>query len=162
MIPGNPAGGVRRPRGMRIRLLAVISLLTLVVAACGDPDTGTPTTTTGPAGLTGSIHRSGGFAGLDETWTLEADGTVFGPDGATGQMGAAAMADLDDAVEAAGFFDLDPEYLPADPCCDRFTYVVTLSDGVRTHSVTTMDGVAAPEALFTLIQVLLSGVQAAA
>lgn len=146
---------------MRIRLLTVITVLTLAVVACGDPDAGAPTTT-GAIGLTGSIQRSGGFAGLDETWTLEADGTVFGPDGSTGQLDAAAMADLAAAVAAAGFFDLDPEYLPADPCCDRFAYRVTLSDGTRSHSVVTMDGAAAPEALFTLIQVLLSGVQTAA
>lgn len=145
---------------MRTRLLVPLALVIVVAAACGD-DAGSPGTTAATPGLSGSIHRTGGLDGRDETWVLESDGTVLGPEGATGTMAAADRAALAAAALEAGFFDLDAEYLPDDLCCDRFLYEVTLSDGTRTHTVTTLDAADAPESLFALIQVFLSGVQAA-
>lgn len=127
---------------MRIRLLPVL----LVVAACG----GTATTTV-PAGLSGSIRVSGGIAGIDETWGLASDGTVNGPLGRSGSLTPVQVEALGDAAADAGFFDLDAEYLPEDRCCDRFTYELTITQGGRTHTVTTIDAADAPDGLFALI-----------
>ena len=109
------------------------------------------------AGVSGSLHRSGGFAAVDQTWVLESDGTVLGPEGYTGTVSAADRARLEAAVDAAGFFDLDAEYLPVDTCCDRFVYELTLTRGATTHTVTTIDAADAPETLFDLIQTFLRG-----
>jgi len=142
------------------RALASLIVLTLLVAACGDDDAG-GTTTTVVTGVSGSIHLSGGFEGRDETWVLESDGTVLGPDGYVGAIDADEWADLEAAVDAADFFDLDDEYLPDDLCCDRFLYEVTLTRGGVTHTVTTLDAADAPQALFDLIQTFLAAVRPA-
>ena len=143
------------------RATASLIALALLVAACGDDDAGGGTTTTVVAGVSGSIHLSGGLEGRDETWVLESDGTVLGPEGYTGAVSAADRARLGAAVDAAGFFDLDAEYLPNDLCCDRFMYEVTLTRGASTHTVTTIDAADAPEALFALIQTFLAAVRPA-
>ena len=141
--------------------LTVALLLTLSACGADAAGNGSTTTTTVPAGLSGSIRVSGGIAGIDETWVL-ADGTVLGPDGYVGTLSAADRSSLEAAVAAAGFFDLDAEYLPVDQCCDRFTYRVTITRGEDTHTVTTIDAAEAPESLFALIQVFLEAVRPAA
>ena len=129
----------------------------LVFSACGDDDAGggSTATSTVAVGVTGTLSMSGGLEGREETWVLEADGTVLGPDGYVGTVSAADRARLAAAVEAAGFFDLDAEYLPEDQCCDRFVYVVTITQGAVTHTVTTIDAAEAPESLFVLIGTFL-------
>lgn len=139
------------------RAIALLPAVALVLAACGT-DSGTATTTTNAPVFTGTLHRSGGFAGLDETWRLESDGTVLGPDGYVGSADPDAVAALIAAADAAGFFQLEDEYLPADQCCDRFLYELTLSRGDDTHTVITLDGADAPESLFRLIQDFLTAV----
>ena len=136
----------------------------LVLTACGDDDSGYGATTTSTlaAGVTGTLAMSGGLEGRQDTWVLEADGTVLGPDGYTGTVSAADRARLAAAVEAADFFHLDPEYLPEDQCCDRFTYVITITLGAETHTVTTIDAADAPEGLFDVIGVFLDVVRPAA
>jgi hypothetical protein len=134
------------------RLVPLLAVFLLALASCGDDASGGGSTTTVVAGVSGSIHLSGGFAARDETWVLESDGTVLGPDGYVGTVAAADRARLEAAVDAAGFFELEAEYLPADVCCDRFLYEVTLTRGATTHSVTTIDAADAPQALFDLIQ----------
>jgi hypothetical protein len=137
------------------RPISALLALSLVLAACGDasPPADAP--------VSGSIHVTGGIAGLDETWTLAADGTVTGPNGESGTISDADLAALRAAIEAADFFALDPSYLPADTCCDRFTYEVTLSEGSRTNTVTTIDAAEAPQALFTLIDLFRTSLRAA-
>lgn len=144
---------------MRPQRVATLLVL-LLLAACGSADSGgSSPTTTAMSSLSGSLRVSGGIAGVDDTWVLEADGTVLGPRGATGRITLDGLARLEAAVAAADFFALDAEYLPGDQCCDRFTYVLTLADGLRTNSVTTIDAAAAPAALFALIDVFREVVQ---
>ncbi|MBI5157608.1 MAG: hypothetical protein HZA58_06275 [Acidimicrobiia bacterium] len=143
------------------RATAPLIVLALLVTACGDGDAGGTTTTTVVSGVSGSIHLSGGLEGRDETWVLESDGTVLGPDGYTGAIDADDRARLESAVTASDFFDLDAEYLPDDLCCDRFLYEVTLTRGGITHTVTTIDAADAPQALFDLIQTFLGAVRPA-
>ena len=137
------------------RIALVLVATALAVVGCGDDDTGGTTTTVPGTASSGSIHLSGGLEGLDQTWIIEADGTVLGPDGYLGQLAADARARLEAAITAADFFDLDDEYLPDDICCDRFLYEVTITRGGETHTVTTLDAADAPESLFVLIQTFL-------
>ncbi len=146
------------------KLIALTIGCLLVLTACGDDDSGGGSTTTSTvvAGVSGTLSMSGGIEGRQETWVLEADGTVLGPDGYTGTVSAADRDRLAAAVEAADFFTLDAEYLPEDQCCDRFTYVITIAHGGHTHTVTTIDAAEAPEGLFDVIGVFLDVVRPAA
>lgn len=136
------------------RAIVLVFTLSMLLAACGD-DSGGATTTTVPIASSGSLHLSGGLEGREETWMIEPDGTVFGPDGYTGALDAAGRATFEAAITGSGFFELDEEYLPDDLCCDRFLYEVTITRGGVTKTVTTLDAADAPEALFTLIQTFL-------
>ncbi len=137
------------------RVAALFAVTGLLLSACGSDDSGGGTTTTVVASASGTIHLSGGLEGRDETWVIAPDGTVLGPDGYLGQLRATDMERLDAAVTAAGFFDLDDDYLPDDLCCDRFIYEVTITRGGQTHLVTTIDAADAPESLFALIATFL-------
>lgn len=129
----------------------------LVVASCGGGAGGTP-----PPTLSGTLHITGGIAGVDETWSLAADRIITGPAGETGTMSDAGLEAVREAMAAADFFALDAEYLPADTCCDRFTYVISLSDGSRTHTITTLDDAGAPPSLVVLIETFRSALREAA
>ena len=146
-ISMEPYGVVGRLIAMITRLIPIIAL-GLVVTACGDSDTlGTPA----EEPISGAIHVSGGIAGIDETWTLAADGTIAGPNGETGTYRDADLAALRQAIASADFFNLAATYMPDDTCCDRFTYEVTLTEGDRINTVTTIDAAEAPQTLFSLI-----------
>lgn len=87
------------------------------------------------------VHeRSGGFAGIQESWAIFLDGTVLSRDGKKGQLPPAEVSDLLRQIEAAGFFGWQQAYLPSTLCCDRFTYRLTVRLGDRTKTVSTMDG----------------------
>jgi hypothetical protein len=83
--------------------------------------------------------RSGGFAGLQQEWTIYADGKIILPDGSQKQIDPAQVQLLFDKIQAANFQSLNPSYMPEDTCCDLFTYTVTVQTGSETHTITTMD-----------------------
>ena len=89
------------------------------------------------------MRKTGGFAGVDESWQIAADGHITTSEGETGQV---STSDLNAAVEqlaAAGFFELQDFYVPQDTCCDRFTYQLTVTVDGKPHSVAILE--AAPE-----------------
>ncbi|MCC6615601.1 MAG: hypothetical protein IT320_19160 [Anaerolineae bacterium] len=86
-----------------------------------------------------AFERSGGFAGLRLTATIETDDLP--PDEA---------AELVQMVEDARFFDL-PGKLRARPgAADEYQYLVTIATDDQRHTVETTD-TAAPETLRTLL-----------
>lgn len=87
------------------------------------------------------FNRSGGFAGLDQTFLIYADGRIVGANGEEGQVSPEQVAAVLQQIEAASFFELDASYLPRDTCCDRFSYEITVQTPTQTKSVVTMDGV---------------------
>ena len=60
------------------------------------------------------FHRSGGFAGLDQEWTIYTDGQIEMPDGGQKMADAAQLQNLLDTIEAADFFNLNDSYIPKD------------------------------------------------
>lgn len=112
-----------------------------------------------PKGVVVEHERSGGFAGLEETWTVYGDGRVTYKQG----EGEAAEARewtvepeqvqaLLSRAEELGFFKMEADYTPLDTCCDRFTYKVTVNGASASNTVTTIDAAKeAPEALWQLI-----------
>jgi hypothetical protein len=88
-----------------------------------------------------TYHRSGGFAGTDDTWTISADGTVSHQGQTPGtpeQLTAAQMAELTAALRAANFMSLEDAYVPKDSCCDRYL-ANTVMIGGRSKTVRTID-----------------------
>lgn len=111
-----------------------------------------------PAGeLVATLQRSGGIAGATETFVVQGDGTVaVGLTTRQAEGGAEAAADLANRIAATGIYDVAPgQYMPANTCCDRYTYDLTLvRDGQRYHYVT-MDGAEnAPPALMETISLI--------
>ena len=74
-------------------------------------------------------HRSGGFAGLEDSLTVSRSGvgvhTSHGWARRVFRVSPAALADLERALEAADFRSLDPSYLPTTPVADGFDYTIT-------------------------------------
>lgn len=105
----------------------------------------------GPAGQVWlEYERSGGFAGFQDRLTIYADGrAVLNRKGlvTTFQLTPQEMERIKGQFTTANFMGLNENYLPADVCCDRFTYVIRYADpaGGKPHSVTTMDGAVPPE-----------------
>ena len=92
-----------------------------------------------PADVLLVFHRSGGFAGLVQQWTLYTDGRIEMPGGTQQQVDISQIQSLRDVIQAADFFALAESYVPADACCDRFTYTITVQMDGQTKTVTTVD-----------------------
>ena len=84
------------------------------------------------------LERSGGFAGTRDSFVVDHS--------TAGGRRSLRMAG------SAGFRSLRGSYQPANPCCDRFSYrlTVTYRDGHR-KSVSTVQGTTAPRILWDVI-----------
>lgn len=109
-------------------------------------ETETPTAQPQPDEPVIEFKRSGGFAGREETFLIYADGRVESNGQAGVQIDAAEVEAVLSHADAAGFFQLDESYLAQNPCCDRFTYQLTLRYGGQEHSVVTIDDADKPPA----------------
>jgi hypothetical protein len=142
-------------------LFASLALL-LIMTACAPANVPAPTAS--PEEQTASpeivivYHRSGGFAGTDDTWTIAADGTVTheGQSAAKPQqLTSAQMDELTAAIRAANFMSLEDSYVSEYTCCDRYQYEITVTIGSQSKTVQTIDASpTAPAELNQLIDVL--------
>ncbi len=89
------------------------------------------------------VHRTGGLAGVDETWTMYDDGRVaytgHGTGTQTNQISSDAVAAVM-ALARANFAALDTEYNPANTCCDRFVYEITITVNGQSKTIHAVDG----------------------
>ena len=106
------------------------------MTATGEPEPDTPHNTSDTIIIYG---RSGGFAGLQQEWTIHANGQIVLPDGSQTEIDVAQAQVLFDTVKTANFQSLNEAYMPKDICCDLFTYTVTVQTGNETQTITTMD-----------------------
>jgi len=86
------------------------------------------------------FERTGGFAGMRMTATVN-----------TESLSSEEARDLQEMVEAAGFFDLPAVITTPTPGADRFYYKLTVEAEGRQHTVE-MGEAAVPEALRPLLQ----------
>lgn len=101
------------------------------------------------------FKRSGGFAGLEEEWTIFTDGRVETNSPIQPQLTAEQVSQLLTSLEAMGFFELSGSYLPDDTCCDRFVYEITAVQSGTFHTVTTLqDTPDMPESLQQALRLL--------
>jgi len=103
-----------------------------------------------------AFRRSGGLAGVSESWAIYEDGQVvyqeeMKGESAAGEIEAQELAGLLALIEGTGFFSFSDSYMPQNICCDRFSYGITVFKDGQSKRVTTMDGAEAPEGLWTII-----------
>lgn len=102
------------------------------------------------------FQRSGGFVGADDTWTIDPQGKVTRQGSSTStQLTTAQLAELDAAIRAANFMNLEKSYLLQDTCCDRYEYTIVVTTNGQSKTVRTIDASpAAPPALTALVNAL--------
>jgi hypothetical protein len=91
-------------------------------------------------GVVIEYHRSGGFAGIMESWTFYADGRVTSDDGTVYNLTAEKVSILVNEIEALGFFEMSDSSGLFSDCRDCFTYELTVKSGTRIKSVRAVDG----------------------
>jgi hypothetical protein len=74
-----------------------------------------------------SVRRSGGYAGLEEAWSVD-----------TASLEPDLRAKLEASVSDARFFE-QPTFLAGDVGSDAFRCEITVKDGDRAHTVTFSD-----------------------
>jgi hypothetical protein len=132
----------------------ILSCAIVILAGCSTSQAATPQTPSAtnaaenvPAETSQEVQimlrKTGGFAGVDESWTVTPDGRITTSDGRTGQVGAAELSNAVAELEKLGFFKMQASYMPKDTCCDRFTYQLDVTVNGMPHSVTVLE--AAPE-----------------
>jgi hypothetical protein len=100
-----------------------------------------------PAGALLVYRRSGGFAGIDQTWTLFTDGRMDLPGGRNRSVSAGEAQALVDGLEQMGFFRLDESYGRLGACCDHYTYQLTLVKNGQARTITYIDSAELPTVL---------------
>ncbi len=143
-----------------IFLLAMVGLAACAPAATQSPATPTvpPTHTLPGDSLFIRYHRSGGIAGVDETWLIYTSGRVEHSGRGFGhpvQLSASQLASLTAAAQSPEVAALKDSYVPADTCCDRFLHEIALTLDGQTKTVRTLDAAPdEPPALTNLLNVL--------
>ena len=85
------------------------------------------------------FHQEGGFAGVDLTWSIYANGLIVTPDGEEISVAPAVVDELLELIEQIGFFELvQPK--PSNICCDFFTYTLAVSNGDLNNVITFSGG----------------------
>ena len=127
------------------KIAAILSLAVLFLAGCASPQpaAATPPAENSPAGTDQEINillrKTGGFAGVDESWEVASDGHITTSEGESAQVSAAELSRTVSELEELGFFDLQASYVPHDTCCDRFTYQLEVTVNGKPHSVTVLE-----------------------
>lgn len=105
-----------------------------------------------PEGAVILFSRSGGFAGIVEEWTIYADGRIVSATGETAWAQPDRVQEVIRKAESLGFFEMAHDYVPADTCCDRILYELTIRSGERVHTVRVLEPAPdAPRGLWEII-----------
>ncbi len=87
-----------------------------------------------------TYKKSGGVMGGTREWNVYADGRIEQNGEIVQTVHPALVANLLIAADDARFYALEKEYMDVDPCCDLYTYVLTITDGQQSHTVTKLEG----------------------
>lgn len=140
---------------------SVAATATRISAAATAPSAGVATTAA-TAGAKGEpqregaavlvYRRTGGFAGVDESWTVYEDGRVVDAAGKEAAVDVTALADVIAEARLSGFFDLQLAVDRKSVCADCFTYQLELSVGEQRNAVAFKDAQEdVPEAIWNLL-----------
>ena len=108
-------------------------------------------------------HRSGGIAGVDETWSIYADGRVQHSGrgtGSAGQLTADQLNSLFTTLRSIDLTSIKDSYVGANTCCDRLIYELAINLDGKTKTIKTIDAAEGePAALTTLLSAIRSVTQ---
>lgn len=140
----------------RTHIVLALVFLLMALSACTSAAPPTPTPAAPVGAVVVRLQQSGGIAGINDDWAIYDDGLITLNGSENQRVAPEKVAALQQQLLDLGFNELEASYLPADPCCDRFTYVITLHTGDQTHTVTTIDETPdAPPALWQSLQAIL-------
>ena len=133
-------------------LLALLALAPLLLGcgpasnsqSAGDPD------------VTIIYRRSGGIMGTSQEWVIHMDGRIEAP----GELQMHVDTKDIEAIMAQSSAIEPPTSTPEPaPCCDQFTYSITIVSGDQETSFTTSDGASAEGehmAMFAAVEALIN------
>ena len=81
------------------------------------------------------IRRTGGFAGVEEEWSIYEDGRVTLPNGQHQQIEAEAVSRLLTEITQSGFFNMGDAVGGMSKCRDCFNYQITVSKDGQTKTI---------------------------
>jgi len=129
----------------------VYGLFVIALVGCAAKPTQTPLNSKDPIVV---FHRSGGFAGFDETWSITIDGQVQHTGrgaGQSGQLPSDQINQLLAAIRSTDLASIKESYLGDNTCCDRFIYEIKIVLDGQSKTITTIDAAQGePAALITL------------
>ena len=100
-------------------------------------------------------QRSGGYAGVDENFSIFLHGQIVLNGNPNGQAEVQEIDELLQQIETLGFYDLAPKYVPKDTCCDRFFYQLKVTNGIKDNTVSAVDGApSAPAQLWEMLKLV--------
>ncbi len=146
-----------------MRWVLVMPIIAPVMVACAPSPlpspSPTPSAPTKSEGVLIIFERSGGIAGIHEIWRFYGDGRVIREERIRGtpfvaRLPAENIERVARHLIETGFLELADEYMPTNPCCDLFTYRLTLVYEGKTKTVTTMDFAEQPRALVEALRVV--------
>jgi hypothetical protein len=85
-------------------------------------------------------QRSGGFAGISESWAFYPDGRVISNDGSEFRLSAEQISLLLTEIEDLGFFEMSGSSSLFSDCRDCFNHQVSVRSGDRVNKINITDG----------------------
>jgi hypothetical protein len=145
--------------------LAAFAILSLSLLACGPrllarQATPTAVVTAGEADVVIHYSRSGGIAGVDDDYTIYADGRVVNAKGSARAISPEMVQELVQQAEKVGFFSFRPEEGPGNNLCnDCFNYSLTITAGGRSNTLELIDTQeSVPDGIWDLVRAVQEAV----
>ncbi len=96
------------------------------------------------------LGRSGGFAGVNESWLIYSNGRIELPDGRELEVEVDQIYELLEEVEALGFFDINTPKPGISACRDCFQYQLTVNHDNQKKTISWEDDQLVPQELWTI------------
>ncbi len=110
---------------------------------------------TGQVEIVIEYQRSGGYAGVDEFYSVLLNGHIGTNNHRDWQVQPQDVDDLIEKIETLGFFELATKYVPKDACCDRFFHKLMVRSKNRIHTVSAVGGdPQVPEQLWNILKLV--------
>jgi hypothetical protein len=121
--------------------------LAFLIAACAQPvgadiTKGEVTEVQSTAQLVSAVvvlRRTGGFAGVNDEYTIYTDGNISLPKGKETQVSSEDVVQLLDKIQELGFFEMEASYGKLSKCNDCFNYSLSVDWDGQQKTVTAVE-----------------------